>query len=337
MVVDVVVARPHELVRYGVSPARHVREKHFRANLVADELRHPLRERRFKVCEEERERAVLPRVLPGVAGDLLGDVAVEVRRLGASSGQPRAPLLFEGLLTCKKRIAVVAKVTLVDQREKRERRLVRPAATGLRVDVAEEVPGELQVVAEHPFVKQRERLELVHPDRPVAVDAARTPLDAARHEEVRRQVDSVLDAGVEESVKLRHLLGEKRRPVLRVAQRTLVVVDSERVVPHARETCAERAGLVVGEVVCREAEIASVEALGNARLPLELEMRPLRNDASVLAGRRVHPTELREVERGAGRDVSRIVQRHPLRRTRDDEWPADGAVDSACRTKRTRH
>ena len=228
---------------------------------------------------------------------------------------------------------MVAEVAFVDQREERECRLIRPAATGLRVDVAEEVPGEREVVAEHPFVKQRKRLELVHPDRPVAVDAARAPLDAARHEEVRRQVDSVLDAGVEESVQLRHLLGEKRRPVLRVAQRALVVVDSERVVPHAREACAERVGLVVGEVVCREAEIASVEALGDARLPLELEMRPLRNDASVLAGRRVHPTKLREVERGAGRDVSRIVQRHPLRRTRDDEWPADDAVDPVGRVE----
>ena len=197
VVVDVVVARAHKLVGDRVPPARHVCEQDPRPYLVTDELRHPLGEGRFKVREEERERAVLPRVLPGVARDFLSDVAVEVRRLGAAGRQPFAPLLFESFLAREELISVVAEVALVDQREERERRFVRPAAPRLRVHVAEEVPGELEVVAEHTLVEERELLELAHPDRTVAVDAARAPLDAARDEEVRRQVYSVPDAGVE--------------------------------------------------------------------------------------------------------------------------------------------
>ena len=161
-------------------------------------------------------------------------------------------------------------------------------------------------------MEQDELLVILHGDFPVAVDAAGTPGDVPRYEKVRRQVDAVADAGVQEVVELCHLLGADRRAVLPVAEFALIVVDSQCVVAEARKTRRKLLGVGRAHVVRGEAEVDAIEALLYAGLPGELEMVALANDASVLPGGRIDPSCGGKVERRAGLDGRRVIDRHPV-------------------------
>ena len=217
MVVDVVVVRANELVGDGVPPARHVRYQDVRLDLLPEEPAHPFAELRLEVGEEQREGAILSRVLPCVCGELLGYVRIQRRRLGPALREPFGPLRAQSRLALHEGVAVVAEVALVNQREERERRLVGPAAPGLRVDVPEKRAGERKVVGVSAFVEENKFLVVVHRDLPVAVYADGAPRHCAGDEEVRREVYPVRDACVEQVVEHRHAVRTYRRAVLMVA------------------------------------------------------------------------------------------------------------------------
>ena len=192
---------------------------------------------------------------------------------------------------------MVAGIPFVYEREEREGRLVGPTATGLGVDVVEKLAREVEIVPEGTIVEEHKLLVFLHLNYAVAVDAAGTPGDVPRYEKVRRQVDAVADAGVQEVVELCHLLGADRRAVLPVAEFALIVVDSQCVVAEARKTRRKFLGVGRAHVVRGEAEVDAVEALLDAWHPRELKMVALANDAPVLPGGRIDPSCGGKVER----------------------------------------
>ena len=217
MVIHVVVMRADELVVDWVFPAGEIGQQHLRLDFVADESSHPPGKVDFDVGEEERTGAILRRVLPAVVWHLVRDLCIRLGLACLVVGEPLLPGRLRLGQVLHKAIAVVARVALVDQRKEREGRFVGPAAPCLRIDVREELTREIKVVPESAVMEEHKFLEVFHRDAAVSVDAAGTPGDVPRNEKVRSQIDAMADAGVQEIVKLGHLLRTDRRAVLRIA------------------------------------------------------------------------------------------------------------------------
>ena len=217
MVVYIVVVRADELVLNRVLPAGKVGEEHLRLDLLADESRHSLGKVDFYIGKEERVHAILRRVLPAVVRHLVRDIGIRLGLFRLVRGKPLLPCRLRLWQVLHEAIAVVAGIPFVYEREEREGRLVGPTATGLGVDMVEKLARKVEIVPEGAIVEEHKLLVFLHLNYAVAVNAAGTPGDVPRDEEVCRQVYAVADAGVQEVVELGHLLGADRRAVLPVA------------------------------------------------------------------------------------------------------------------------
>ena len=215
--------------------------------------------------------------------------------------------------------SVITDVVLVDERKERERRLVRPAAARIGVDVPEQRAGEGREIRIGRLVGPHERLELVHRHLAVTVLSERPPRHPARDEEVRRHIEPRFRTGGEKPVELTHPLRIDRRAVRRsLRQRTLVVVDANRVVAEMRDPVGKRLRVRIVDEVRGEAEVHAVEALRHAGTPLELEVSVTNDDASVLPRRRVDAADFREVERAPDLHSGGDGERQPVRIRPDD-------------------
>ena len=136
--------RADELVVDCVLPAGKVRQKHLRLDFVADERRHALGKVDFNVGEEERVGTVLRRVPPAVVRNLVRDLGIRLGLFRLVVGEPLLPCRLRLGQVLHEAVSVIARVALVDEREKRESWLVGPAAASLGVDVSEELAREIE-------------------------------------------------------------------------------------------------------------------------------------------------------------------------------------------------
>ena len=84
-------------------------------------------------------------------------------------------------------------VILVHHRDERHAGLVLVGAPRVGIHMVHEQPDEAREVLERRFVKRHQRLVDLHRYRAVAIDADGAPFDRTRHEEVGRDVNTLLD------------------------------------------------------------------------------------------------------------------------------------------------
>ena len=326
MRVDIVEAPARERMLHRFIPVGEVRERGLAAQLAADEAAQAFEEPRFGVGQEDRERGGMAVRGRGAVfrvervGDRVGDPGEG--RIPGLRGEPRLPRLPHAPVLAERGGAPVAEAAFVHEREAREGGLVGEGATGVRIDVREEVARPRAEVREGRLVEGAEDLVPAPRDRPVAVEADRAPGNRVgpRDVEVGREVEAVLHAGGDEEVELVHLRGLGLRAIRAIVRETvrgdhpsLVVVEADGVVADASEVGGETLRLLRGvREVRRVAEVHAVEALRDTREALELEVPAAHDDAPEFPGGRVVRNDGQEVERRAGLDPGFVGERNPV-------------------------
>ena len=140
------------------------------------------------------------------------------------------------------------------------------------------LPRPAKIVRESSFMKDDKLLVFGNVHISILVLANRPIGDwPTRDEQVCRDVDAVLRAGIHKLPEVRHLLLICREPI-RLCQCIFVVMHSDGIVAHPRKPSCERTRLRRRQRICASAEIDAVEPLWNAWQPLELEMPAFPHD-----------------------------------------------------------
>ena len=338
MHVDVVVEFvPDPFIAGGIVVDVHVGEERLRPKLLAQEPGDPSIEAIFQFAAEQQQSL-------GLGASPVEDLAGE--RIDANAAVGGIPLGTGGepaLEGGAKQLRVVlhsahgvhADRPLVHKRDERHRRLIGVATAGMGVHMREKIAGEGEEVGERRLPDVEEWLDGLIGRPPVPVQAELTVGERTGYVEIGRQVESTIDAGLDQPIQAPHSRCVELCAVRSRRESAVVMVNAQGVVADARQVGRELVAFVIGQRPTHvAADVDAVEPHAFARSPLELEVLSNTPQPTVLSRRLPSRPQMGPVQRGIRSDKrGEPDERDPLPARDEADW-ARADIQSARRRKR---